>query len=183
MALVFSALHVLCGLTCLLYFCLEPGVYSKWACVHIHTLLTTMAVIKIDFLNSATSQGFCELPNLILISNTAPVPVVSLNQPLCFGFVFPNTIPIPLGTEWEVISNSNVTLLANDMDGVTLSLTPTEQFCLAHRPTFWALTHPNFTAHLTATCVHVCKYCVGGVAGIAMVKSLCSLPTGQFKSH
>ena len=92
--------------------------------VCVYTLLTTTTVIKIDFVNAAASQGLCELPNLILIDSTAPVPVVSLDQPLCFGCVFPmglTAIPIPLGTEWEVISNGNVTLLANDTDGVTLS--------------------------------------------------------------
>ena len=150
MGLVSRALYVPCILACLLYFFAEPGtriyIHPKRACgcmrAELHSLVRatllmhvmwcvctrarTALTLPYDSFKTVASQGPCELPNLILITSTAPVPVVSLQHPLCFGCIFPmglENIPIPLGTEWAVIpSGGALILLANNtLEQVTLS--------------------------------------------------------------
>ena len=116
---------VICGLTCLLYFVLDPGTYLKSACVCGFVLCSDSGVI---FQKTVASQGLCEMPNLILISSTGATPVPSLQQPLCFGCIFldvqsQSSFFVPLGTEWAVTDSGTTMALTNEtvVGGITLS--------------------------------------------------------------
>ena len=76
---------------------------------------------------TVASQGLCDLSNLEAITSSGTIPVVSLDEPLCFGCGFLinfELIAIPLGTEWFVVfSNGTSIPLTNQTTGVTLSET------------------------------------------------------------
>ena len=77
---------------------------------------------------AVATPGPCEADNLIVISSTGAIPVLSLQQPLCFGCWFLDNqfgfvFFVPLGTEWSVTNSGVTTLLTNEttLGGVTLS--------------------------------------------------------------
>ena len=122
------AFRILCALACSLYFFLDRGTYLKLPCICVCVCVCArcMLLLRRDSFKTAASQGPCENPNLILISSSTPISVVSLQQPLCFGCIFMDTfliIPIPLGTEWVVIDDGATTSLTNEttVGGVMLS--------------------------------------------------------------
>ena len=101
-------------------------------CAHVHVCVCVCVCVCTLFwlwhnpFKTVVIQGLCDLPELILIEGTTPVPIISLNQPLCFGCIFRigfTVLAVPFGTEWFFINGNITTPLTNNTEGVTLSST------------------------------------------------------------
>ena len=121
MSMAFRSPSILFGLACLLYFPIQVCLRN---CVCVCVRCSDSGLI---LLLTVTSQGLREFPNVKAITSSGGIPVLSLEEPLCFGCAFPidfNIVPIPLGTEWLVIASNGTSLpLTNTTTGVTLSET------------------------------------------------------------